>query len=169
MKYVAIFMIVLVVFAAGLGIYTYANAKLQVVSIELKATAAGSNTSEFIALQTAVDRGALSGTAFAESVPGTAADYSFFTYTFRLRNGGLIDAEMVEIQPVPANGDVLAYATSDASQANANTIVAAGSENDAWIVVLTSIQNQEEHEVSRSFKITYYIWGITMSVTASYN
>lgn len=115
MKYVAIFMVVLVIAAAGLGAYTYANARLQVVSVELKTAAGGERVQEFTALQTAVDRGALNGTAFTESVPGTAADYSFFTYTFRLRNGGLIDAEMVEIQPIPANGDVLAYATSDAS------------------------------------------------------
>ena len=163
MKYVAIFMVVLVIAAAGLGAYTYANARLQVVSVELKTAAGGERVQEFTALQTAVDRGALNGTAFTESVPGTAADYSFFTYTFRLRNGGLIDAEMVEIQPIPANGDVLAYATSDASQVNTNTIVS------VWSVVLTSAQNQTDRQVSRSFKITYYIWGIPMSVTAKYN
>ena len=101
MKYVAIFMVVLVIAAAGLGVYTYANARLQVVSVELKTAAGGERVQEFTALQTAVDRGALNGTAFTKSVPGTAADYSFFTYTFRLRNGGLIDAEMVEIQIAP--------------------------------------------------------------------
>ena len=169
MKYVAIFMVVLVIAAAGLGAYTYANAGLQVVSVELKTAAGGERVQEFTALQTAVDRGALNGTAFTKSVPGAAADYSFFTYTFRLRNGGLIDAEMVEIQPIPANGDVLAYATADASQVNANTIVSAGGERDVWSVVLTSAQNQTDRQVSRSFKITYYIWGIPMSVTAKYN
>ena len=169
MKYVAIFMVVLVVAAAGLGLYTYANARLQVASVELTTVSASERADEFTALQMAVDRGALSGTAFTESVPGTAADYSFFTYTFRLRNGGLIDAEMVEIQPIPANGDVLAYATSDAAQVNANTIISAGSERDVWSVVLTSAQNQTNRQVSRSFKITYYIWGIPMSVTAKYN
>ena len=169
MKYVAIFMVVLVIAAAGLGAYTYANARLQVVSVELKTAAGGERVQEFTALQTAVDRGALNGTAFTESVPGTAADYSFFTYTFRLRNGGLIDAEMVEIQPIPANGDVLDYATADASQVNTNTIVSAGGERDVWSVVLTSAQNQTDRQVSRSFKITYYIWGIPMSVTAKYN
>ena len=79
MKYVAIFMVVLVVAAAGLGLYTYANARLQVASVELTTVSASERADEFTALQTAVDRGALSGTAFAESVPGTAADYSFFT------------------------------------------------------------------------------------------
>ena len=41
MKYVAIFMVVLVIAAAGLGAYTYANARLQVVSVELKTAAGG--------------------------------------------------------------------------------------------------------------------------------
>ena len=64
---------------------------------------------------------------------------------------------------------MLAYATSDASQVNTNTIVSAGGERDVWSVVLTSAQNQTDRQVSRSFKITYYIWGIPMSVTAKYN
>lgn len=169
MKYVAIFMVVLVVAAAAFGMYVYANTRLQVVSVKLETTAATARESEFSALQTAVDHQALTGTAFADSVAGTAEDYSFFTYTIRLRNNGLIDAEMVEVQPVPANGDVLAYASLDAAQAHGNTVIAAGSEQDVWSVVLTSAQNQQNRQVSRSFKITYYIWGMPVSITAAYN
>lgn len=169
MKYVAVFMVVLVLLVAALGIYTYANIRLQVASIELQAYPAEQQAADFHNWQNAVDNGAVSGTAFTESIPGTAADYSYFVYTLRLRNKGLIDAEMVEIQPVPVNGDVLSYSTTDAASINANTVVAAGSERDVWNVIITSKQNQENHIVTRSFYITYYIWGLPVTVTAVYN
>lgn len=169
MKYVAVFMVVLVLLAAALGIYTYANIKLQVAEIKLQAYPATQQETDFLGWQAAVDNGAVSGTAFTESIPGTADDYSYFVYTLRLRNRGLIDAEMVEIQPVPVNGDVLSYSTTDMASINANTVISAGSERDVWNVIITSKQNQDNHIVTRSFYITYYIWGLPVTVTAVYN
>ena len=169
MKYVAVFMVVLVLLAAALGIYTYANIKLQVAEIKLQAYPATQQETDFLGWQAAVDNGAVSGTAFTESIPGTADDYSYFVYTLRLRNRGLIDAEMVEIQPVPVNGDVLSYSTTDMASINANTVISAGSERDVWNVIITSKQNQDNQIVTRSFYITYYIWGLPVTVTAVYN
>lgn len=169
MKYVAVFMVVLVLLAGALGIYTYANVKLQVAGIELQAYPATQQETDFLGWQAAVDNGAVTGTAFTESIPGTAENYSYFVYTLRLRNKGLLDAEMVEIQPVPVNGDVLSYSTTDMASINANTVIPSGSERDVWTVVITSRQNQENHIVTRSFYITYYVWGIPVTVTAVYN
>ena len=169
MKYMAVFMVVLVLLAAALGVYTYANIKLQVLDIELQAYPATQQETDFLGWQAAVDNGAVSGTPFTQTIPGTAEDYSYFVYTLRLRNKGLIDAEMVEIQPVPVNGDVLSYSTTDAASINANTVIAAGSERDVWNVIITSRQNQDNHIVTRSFYITYYVWGIPVTVTAVYN
>ena len=169
MKYVAIFMVVLVLLAAAFGVYAYANTRLMVVSIELEAFPAAQQETDFQRWQNAVDNDAVSGTAYAQSIPGTAADYSYFVYTFRLRNKGFIDAEMVEIQPVPVNGDVLSYSTTDTVSVNANTKVSAGSERDLWSVLITSRQNQDSYLVTRSFYITYYIWGSPVTVTATYN
>lgn len=167
MKYVAIFMVLLVVAAAALGIYTYANARLMVSSVTVDIAPASQRESEFLSWQAAMDNSAAVCTPFTESIPGTSGDYSFFTYTFRLKNGGLLDAEMVEIQPMPVNGDVLAYATTDAASINNNNTVPAGSERNMWSVVLTSAQNAQNMMTARSFKITYYIWGIPCSMTAS--
>ena len=168
MKYAAIFMVLLVAAAAVLGIYTYANARLQVTGISLSAVPAMEQEQRFAALQTAMDQGALIGTPFTDSLPGTSADYSLYTYTFRLKNSGLIGIEMVEIQPVPLNGDVLCYATSDSGQVNANVKVDAGRERNAWCVVLTSIPSGEGQTLNRSFKITYYIWGVAKSMTVRF-
>lgn len=167
MKYVAIFMALLVVAAGVLGIYTYANTRLAVVSVSVEMVSAAQRESEFLSWQSAMDHDAVAGTPFTDELPGSADDYSFFTYTFRLKNGGLIDAEMVEIQPVPVNGDVLAYSTTDAAAVNANNVIPAGSERNLWSVVLTSARNQSALATARSFKITYYIWGIPWSITAA--
>ena len=169
MKYVAIVMVLLVVAAAAFGLYAYVNARLVVASIELEAYDATMQTEDFLRWQSAVDNGAAAGTAYTDSIPGTAADYSYFLYTFRLRNKGLIDAEMVEIQPVPVNGDVLSYSTTNAADINRGTTVAAGSERDVWSVLITSKQNRDNYLVTRSFYITYYLWGIPITVTAVYN
>ena len=169
MKYVALFMVLLVIAAGVFGLYAYMNTKLQVASVELQVIPASQQEADFLRWQSAVDNGAVSGTAYTKSIPGTAADYSYFVYTFRLRNKGVIDAEMVEIQPVPVNGDVLSYSTRDAAAVNANTVVQAGSERDVSSVLITSKQNQDSYLVTRSFYITYYIWGIPVTVTATYN
>ena len=169
MKYVAIFMAALVLIGLVLGIFTLANTRMQVPQITLKAVSATERESEFAALQNAMDVGAAIGTPFTDSLPGTSLDYSFFAYAFRLEKAGLIGMEMVEIQPLPVNGDVLCYATANADEANANLIVPAGKERDAWCVLLTTAQNQESHLVTRTFRITYYVWGMAKSVTVTYN
>lgn len=168
MKYVALFMVLLVLCTAALGVYVYVNTKLEVVSVTLKAEEGEKHKDDFERLQQQMEAGALTCTPFTDALPGNAEDYSFFTYTFRLKNNGLIDAEMVEIQPVPVNGDVLSYATLDPEQMNAGIDVDHGRQRDTWCVVLTGRQNQEQHIVSRSFRITYYIWGIPMSQTVTY-
>ena len=168
MKLVAVLMVILVVAAAVLGIYTVANARLRVLSVSMDSVSAAERPEEFAALQTAMDQGALMGIPFVDSLPGNSLDYSFFTFTFRLKNTGLVDAEMVEITPVPSNGDVLCYTTMDESRVNENLTVHAGKERDAWCVVLTSAQNEQLKRAPRSFRVTYYIWGKPRTLTVMY-
>ncbi len=159
MKYAAIFMIVLVAIGLALGAYTYANARLTVASISLSTTPGVEKAEDFAALQSAMDQHALMGTAYADSLPGSSGDYDFETYAFRLRNKGLIGAEMVEITPVPLEGDMLSYATLDPAQVNANLIVPARGEQDAWCVILTKGGQDAPLHPKRQFRVTYYMWG----------
>lgn len=167
MKYAAIVMIVLAAAALALGIYTYANARLVVTSISMESLPAFERQEDFAALQTAVDQGALMGTPYADEVPGSSLDYNFLTFTFRLKNNGLIGAEMVEIQPLPVNGDVLSYTTLDPERVNESLNVGSRQERDTWCVVLASAQS--DAQTSRSFRITYYLWGSPRTMTVNYN
>lgn len=168
MKYAAIFMCLLVIAGLTLGIYTYANARLTVAAISLSSAQGVEKAADFAALQKAMDQGALLGTAYVDELPGSSLDYTFETYTFRLKNGGLLDAEMVEVEPVPVEGDQLSYTTLDASQVNDNVTVPARQERDAWCVVLANADQDELLRRQRKFRITYYIWGMARTMTVSY-
>ena len=168
MKYAAIFMIVLVAVGLVLGVYTYTNARLVVASVSMNAVQGFEKTEDFAALQNAVDQSALMGTAYTDSLSGAGLDYVFETYTFRLKNRGMIDAEMVEIEPVPLAGDALSYTTLDASRVNDNLVVPAHQERDAWCVVLRSASQDELLRSQRKFRVTYYIWGRPKTLTVGY-
>lgn len=168
MKYAAIFMAVLVAVGLMLGVYTYANAHLTAAAVSMNAAQGFEKPEDFAALQNAMDHNALLGTAYADSLPGSSLDYVFETYTFRLRNGGLIGAEMVEIEPIPLEGDVLSYTTLDTAQVNANLTVPARQERDAWCVVVHSANQDELLRRQRKFRVTYYMWGMAKTMTVSY-
>lgn len=168
MKYAAIFFSVLVAVALVFGVYTYANARIRVTSVTLQVTPAFEKNSEFEALREAADSSAVMGTPYVQQLDGTAMDYNFLLYTFRLKNGGLIDAEMAEIQPIPVTGDALSYTTLDPSAVNSSLKVPRGGESDAWCVILSSAGAQDPSLVSRTFRVTYYIWGMPRSVDVRY-
>ena len=168
MKYAAVFLAILTGLALIFGIYVYAGARIQVTSVTLEVTPAFEKQGEFGTLQTAMDQNALMGTPYREDLPGSSMDYSFLVFAFRLKNRGLIDAEMTEIQPVPAEGDVLSYTTLDPLQVNAGVTVPRRGENDAWCVVLTGAGAEDPALTRRTFRVTYYIWGMPRSVEASY-
>ena len=168
MKFAAIVMALLVAIGLAVGVYTYANARLELVFVN-ETTALGlERAQDFAKLQEALDQNAMLGTAYIGSLGGSCTDYNFETYTFRLRNKGLIGAEMVEVQPVPVSGDMLAYTSLDPAQVNANVIVPSRGEQDAYCVVLRSASQDEFARMQRSFRITYYLWGIPRTMTVRY-
>lgn len=168
MKYAAIVMALLVAIGLAVGGYTYANARLELVFVN-ETTALGlERAQDFAKLQEALDQNAMLGTAYIGSLGGSCTDYNFETYTFRLRNKGLIGAEMVEVQPIPVEGDMLSYTTLDALQVNANLTVPAGQERDAYCVVLVRADQDQLLRMQRRFTVTYYMWGIPRTMTVRY-
>lgn len=166
-KYVAILLILAVLVSAGVGIYAYINTRLQVVSISVSTRSAESDANTFSLLQSRLDNGSSTAAVYTTALDGSASDYGFFTYCVRLHNNGLIRAEMVEVQPYPVNGDALSYTTLDTAQLNANRILEAGEDIELYCTLLTSAANLQNYLTSRTFRITYYIWGMPMTVEAT--
>ena len=90
---------------------------------------------------------------------GPAENYSYYIYTLRLKNNGLVPAEMVEMQVSPIDADVLFYGDTQ------ETVIPPGGEKDVWVVLLTE---GTPHSV-RDLYITYYLWGHPQEVKYTYD
>lgn len=96
-------------------------------------------------------------TMFQNKIEAGAEQYSFVTYTLRLRNLNLLDAEWLQLDITPADGDVLMLkpAVED---------VAAFNEQLITVVLMT---DRTTASYTRSATLTYYVYGhpVTIPVT----
>lgn len=158
MKYLALFLTLCVLAVGCVAGYELLNTQLRVTGLGLKAVPAAERATEFSILQTAMSRGSLEGTVFKNGELGDAAGYTFKIYTIRLKNTGLLPAEMVEVQLSPLSGDVLYYGeTSEA-------VVNPGGTRDVWVSLLTT----DSDKTARDLYITYYIWGHPLKMKYTY-
>lgn len=158
MKKTAIFLILLVMAAGGVIGYGLYRTNLQVTAKGLQKTSAAENPEEFRALREAALGQRLPGTVLKKEIGEDPAGYSLYTYTLRLKNNGLVDAEMVEMQISPASGDVLFYGATD------EIIIPAGQTRDVSCVLLT----EREPSPVREIYVTYYLWGHAKQIKFTY-
>ncbi len=158
MKYVAWFMVVLLLLAAaGVG-YLYVQARVAVEAIGAQAYEAQSQQPTFDDLKRRLENGTVLGSVFKNEPLGDASEYAFYTYTVRLRNNSLIAADMVEVQIVPVDKDVLQMGSTNVRSLSPN------SKGDFSATILT----RRDSGSSRQIVITYYIWGKPFTVRKTY-
>ncbi len=158
MKYVAWFMVVLLVLAvAGVG-YLYATAQVVAEALGAQAHEAQSQQPTFDDLKRRLENGTVMGTVFADGPLEDASEYAFVTYTVRLRNDSLISADMVEVQIVPTEKDVLQMGNT------AVRSLAPRTKGDITATVLT----RRDSDSMREIIVTYYIWGKAFSIKEVY-
>ena len=154
MKATAIALIVLVLAAGGVLGYALFHTNLQVVAKGMQIL-----PGEFEQLKLKAGQGSLLGTLLKTGGMGEAKDYSFYVYSLRLKNNGLVAAEMVEMQIAPIAQDVLFYGAAE------ETVIPPGETRDVWCVLLTE---GSPHAV-RDLYITYYLWGHAQEVKFTYD
>ena len=159
MKTAAILLIVLVLAAGGVIGYGLFNTSLQVIGKGLQVFPAQERPMEFETLRMAVEQKSLVGTMLQQGNLGPSSDYTYYMYTLRIKNPGLVDAEMVELQIAPISQDVLFYGDL------AEITIPAGETRDIWCVLLTK---GAPHAV-RDIYITYYVWGHPQEVKFTYD
>ncbi len=159
MKTAAITMIVLVLTVGGVIGWGLFHTDLEIIGKGLQTVAATDKAAEFEALRTAVERQSLMGTKLKNGALGPAGNYSYYIYTLRLRNTGLVTAEMVEMQISPAAGDVLFYGEEGEAD------IAPGATRDVWCVLLTEGTPSPVREIY----VTYYLWGHPLEVKFTYD
>lgn len=159
MRTAAIIFIVLVLVAGGCLGWALFNTNLQVTGKALQTLPARERAAQFDALRASVSRQSLLGTVLKNGELGPAEDYSYYIYTLRLKNNGLVSAEMVEMQITPTDSDVLFYGDTQ------ETVIRPGETKDVWCVLLTK---GTPHAV-RDLYITYYLWGHPQEVKFTYD
>ena len=159
MKTAAIILLALVLAVGGALGWELFHTNLQVTGKALQTLPAAERTLQYDALRAAVSRQSLLGTVLKKTEMGPAENYSYYIYTLRLKNNGLVPAEMVEMQVSPIAADVLFYGDTQ------ETIIPPGGEKDVWVVLLTE---GAPHSV-RDLYITYYLWGHPQEVKFTYD
>lgn len=149
MKTAAIVLMVLVLLTGAVIGYELFHTAVEVTGATVQAFSASEREQEFQALRHAAEQNAVQGTLLRAAEWQSSGQYSYRVYTLRLKNPGLIPAEMVELQVVPIAEDVLFYGETGEID------LGPGAERNISVVLLTEGQ---PHPV-REIKITYYLWG----------
>ena len=153
MKPLAILLVLLVIAAlVGVG-YLWFTSNLTVSFSSVVATDPVSQADVFNQIRASVENETFVGTLFSGDEIGTADQYQFYTYTIRMTNKTFIEAEVIEIQVTPMEGDVLQIGDTEKHG------LAAGKTGELGATILTT---KSMHSV-REAKITYYLWGIPFS------
>lgn len=157
-KAAIIFLILTLIFAGVLG-YALFHTTLEVVGKGLQSFNAGERAAEFSVLRQAVSQNSLHGTMTRSTALGDEKDYVYRIYTLRIKNPGLIPAQMVEMQIAPIAQDVLFYGSEEEID------IAPGETRDVWCVLLTEGNTHDVREIT----VTYYLWGHAHEVKFTYD
>ena len=159
MKTAAIALIVLVLIVSATLGYALFHTNLQVVAKGMQVIPAQDRPGDFEQLRQAAAQRSLLGTVLTAGELGEAQDYTYYVYSLRLKNSGLVPAEMVELQISPIAQDALFYGAAE------EIVIPPGETRDVWCVLLT---RGAPHPV-RDMYITYYLWGHPQEVKFTYD
>ncbi len=158
LKYIAIFMTILVVVTLLLVGYFFATASVSIVAYRAKGIQCADIPERFEQIKTSVEEATFVGTRFAMEPLGEAEEYALITYTVRLSNQCLVPIDMIEIQITPQNGDVLQLGNPEIHSLKAKT------QGDFTATILAP---KGSHSI-RELIVSYYVWGVSYSIKELY-
>ncbi len=160
MKYFAILtVLILIVTLVGVGTL-YMTSNIVIEATGLTAVEASAEPELFASLSDQVRMGSVIGTAYtAPQELGHAEDYTFYTYTVRLKSNVSVTADTIELQVSPMAGDIMQIGAFD------DIRLPAGGTVDVQATILTS---KGMHGI-REVYATYYIWGVPFTLRTTIN
>ena len=158
LKYVAIFMGILLVISLLLVWYFFTTASVSIVAYGAKGVPCAEDREAFEKIKTALNEETFIGTRFSFEPLGEAEEYALITYTVRLSNQCLVPIDMIEIQIVPDPTDVAQIGNMAVQSLPAKT----QGEFTATVLVPAG-----SHSV-RQIIVTYYVWGAGFDVRTTY-
>lgn len=157
-KRIAIFLVIVLLLAAGGVGYLYMTANVSVAALGVGATEATAQPEVFAALAQQLSEGSVTGTVFRDKPLGKIEDYQFLTYTVRLQNNCFLPADMIELQITPMDGDVMQLYDGTPCTLRARDM------GDVQATILTGIDMHAIREIT----VTYYIWGYPFTLKTAY-
>lgn len=149
MKALAKFLTVVTVLVLLAGGYVIWASELGVSPAGTLVESAADRTDAFESIRQTAAVGGSGVTLYADGMLGEPDEYVFVTYTLRLRNSNVLNAEWLQLELTPQEGDVLLLASSVED-------VPAFSEQLYTVVLLTS---RNTASYARSAELTYYVYG----------
>lgn len=155
MKYIAWFMVALVILAiVGVG-YAYVTAQVSIGEIKVQTIPATQQEELFNQLDQDIQRQSFKGTMLSKNgIEENSAAYSFYTYQIEINNQTFLTADTVEVQTVPNAEDVIQLAQQEPLRI----------EKRSGGTVQVTLLTKQNTPVSREFVITYYLWGLPFSL-----
>ena len=159
LKIAAIASIALLVVLVLLTGYLFLMAEVRVTDISAQGVSAANDPEGFEALKQSIVTQTFMGTLYQKPEEWKdAGEYVYITYTVRVSNGCLVPIDMIEAQVVPLSSDILQTADFEVRSLNAKT--------DGELTV-TILAPKDTHPV-REIIVTYYVWGVSFNVKATY-
>ena len=157
MKYIALLLVLATLATMGYGIYIYLNTNLEVVSVSVNSIEARNISDKFIADREDLTNGIKTGRVFTNEL-NNGNDYYYIEYTMQLENNLLVDAESLELQVVPKNGDVYQ------SLSNVLPIIKRNEKAE----LKANLLSKKTAMGIREFVVSYYVWGIPFSLNYTF-
>lgn len=147
---------VLLIFLAGLALWglclwQWTHSELTAAAVTVQSEPAEScQTQDLARIRRAVLNRSLLGFVYHEEPLAEEEELFFVTFSVKLRNDGLLPAEMVELSLTPFARDVCAYPASQKE-----VVIAPGEEKTVTLILLTA----RKEEGARDLFVTCYEWG----------
>ena len=159
LKFFAVLIVLLVIIAFLLVGYFFATASVSITAFGATGKQCADHVEEFNSIKAALEDETFIGTRFSFEPLKEAQDYALITYSVRLSNQCLVPIDMIEIQVVPDPTDILQLGQTKVYSLQPK------SEGEFSATVMVP---RESHSV-RQLIVTYYVWGVSFDVKATYS
>lgn len=166
MKTAAIILLVLALLIGGAAIWGFLNTRLDMEVEGVQVLDASQQQAEFDRLSGLLMHNAVRGLVYDTDFTGNSGDYVILQYTIRVRNRGLVKAEMLEAQIVPVKGDVLCYSQQEAMGKDVNDSIEAAPGQE--LLFRCYLLTRKDLHAVRELQVSYYIWGNPFIIKLTY-
>ena len=149
MRFLAVFLVILTLLTGLFLGYCYQGTQMEIIGAAGTLTPAVEVLGTYNDVLAQLEDETFAGRRFTSSDFLMPESYAFLTLTVRMKNGGPLPMDYIEIQVVPDPSDVLQLASDH------TPTLRGGDTGEMSVVVLTRTGASQE----RSVKVTYYVLG----------